>query len=151
MCKVIKLILVIGWMGLIFAFSNDTGIQSTKKSDGFIIRLVESVLRKDLSEIEKEKWVNYLVRPVRKGAHFGVYLILGILVFSLVREFFSGYKTILLAIGISFLYSCSDEIHQLLIPGRSGQISDIVLDTIGASIGVILFSLIVKKKNKIIL
>lgn len=141
--KVIKLILIIVWMGLIFSFSNDTGVVSTKKSDGFIIRMVETVLNRELSADEKEKWTTYLVKPVRKGAHLGVYLILGILVISFISEFIViNYKVMLLSLGISFLYACSDEIHQLLVPGRSGQLSDVLLDTVGAGIGILIFTFI---------
>lgn len=147
--KIIKLILIILWMVLIFSFSNDNGSVSTKKSDGFIIKMVETISGRELSESEKEKWTTYLVVPVRKGAHLGVYLVLGILIFSFISEFMIiSYKSILLAICISFLYACSDEIHQLLVPGRSGQIKDIFLDTIGACIGIISYSFVVRKCNK---
>ena len=145
--KIIKLILIILWMVLIFSFSNDTGSVSTKKSDGFIIKMVETISGRELSESEKEKWTTYLVVPVRKGAHLGVYLVLGILIFSFISEFMIiSYKSILLAIGISFLYACSDEIHQMLVPGRSGQISDVLLDAVGSSIGIVFYYLIYKKK-----
>ena len=48
----------------------------------------------------------------------------------------------------SFIYACSDEVHQLLVPGRSGQICDVLLDTIGACIGVLLFTFIIRKWKK---
>ena len=86
--KLIKLLLIILWMGLIFSFSNDSGVVSTKKSDGFIIRTVETILGRDLSDVEKEKWTAYLVVPVRKGAHVGVYFILGLLVVSFINELY---------------------------------------------------------------
>lgn len=147
--KIIKLILIILWMGLIFSFSNDTGKVSTKKSDGFIIKLVESISGRKLSESEKEKWTAYLVVPVRKGAHLGVYFILGLLIISFINEFISiSYKSILIAIGISVLYACSDEIHQLLVPGRSGQIKDVILDAIGSIFGIISYSFVVRKCSK---
>lgn len=147
--KIVKLILIVCWMGLIFLFSNDTGVVSTKKSDGFIIKFIENVIRRDLNDQEKNKWKTYLVKPVRKGAHLAVYFVLGLLIFNFIREFISaGYKSIFLSIGISFLYACSDEFHQLFISGRSGQINDVLLDTIGASAGVLLFSLIVRKCSK---
>ena len=143
--KVIKLVLVILWMGLIFLFSNDTGKISTEKSDGFIIRMVEIISRRELSESEKDKWTTCLVKPVRKGAHLSVYLVLGILIVSFVIEFMPiGYKANMLAIGLSFIYACSDEVHQYFVPGRSGMFSDVVLDTIGASVGVLLVVLVVR-------
>jgi VanZ family protein len=38
---------------------------------------------------------------------------------------------LLLAISISFLYAISDEIHQLFVPGRSGNLQDLFFDSIG--------------------
>ena len=54
MRKIIKLLLVIFWMGLIFSFSSDSADISTKKSDGVIIKTVELFLDKDLSDKEEE-------------------------------------------------------------------------------------------------
>mgnify|MGYP001948405098 CR=1 FL=1 len=55
---------------------------------------------------------------------------------------------ILLSIFLAFLYACSDEVHQLFVAGRSGQVSDVLLDTIGASVGVGLYYLLFRKKLK---
>ena len=81
--KIIKIILIVAWMGLIFMFSNDTAVESSKKSDGFIIKTVQVVLGRKLEDKEKEQYIKYLVVPVRKMAHTLVYLVLGILVNSL--------------------------------------------------------------------
>ena len=147
--KVIKIILIIFWMGLIFSFSSDTGSVSTKKSDGLIINVIESIYNRELSSEEKEMWTSYLIRPVRKGAHLVVYLILGILILSFVNEFMIlDYRALLLSLFVSFLYACSDEIHQLMVPGRSGQLSDVILDTVGSGIGILLFTFIMRKWKK---
>ncbi len=146
MKKIIKLLLVILWMGLIFSFSNDSAVVSTKKSDSVIIKTVEFFLDRDLNDEEKEKWITYLVLPVRKGAHFFVYLVLGILIISFCGEFMSlNKKLVLLSVFLAFLYACSDEVHQLFVSGRSGQISDVGLDTLGAFTGIYLYKLIYTK------
>ena len=36
------------------------------------------------------------------------------------------------------LYATTDEIHQLLVPGRSGQAADVILDSLGAPTGITL-------------
>ncbi len=41
----------------------------------------------------------------------------------------------------SFLYGCSDEIHQSFVPGRSAEIMDLIADTIGGAVGGRLFLL----------
>ena len=43
---------------------------------------------------------------------------------------------------IAALYAASDEIHQLFVPGRSGQLSDVILDSAGALAGVAAFTVL---------
>lgn len=146
--KVIKIILVLSWMMMIFLLSNEEAVQSSKKSDGLIIRSVELFTGKSLSVQEKEKVLKYLVFPVRKCAHLSLYLILGILVISLLREYMViNAKLVLLSLLICFLYACSDEIHQLFVPGRSGEVRDVLIDTLGACLGVSFYYLVFRKKK----
>lgn len=145
MKRVINIILIILWMGLIFVLSNDTAEESSKKSDGLIVRCVQDIIKRDLSTKEKEKVLKYLVKPVRKSAHFFLYFVLGILIINLFKSFeLFNYKTILLAILLCFLYACSDEIHQLFIKGRSCEVRDILIDTIGSLSGILVYYLFSK-------
>ena len=44
---------------------------------------------------------------------------------------------------MTVFYACSDEFHQLFIPGRAGLVSDVLVDSIGAmlvTIAVALFT-----------
>lgn len=145
MKRVINIILIILWMGLIFVLSNDTAEESSKKSDGLIVRCVQDIIKRDLSTKEKEKVLKYLVKPVRKSAHFFLYFVLGILIINLFKSFeLFNYKTILIAILLCFLYACSDEIHQLFIKGRSCEVRDILIDTIGSLSGISVYYLFSK-------
>lgn len=142
MRKIIKIILVVLWMGLIFMFSNDTGVASTKKSDGVIVRTVQRIIRRDLTSEEKHKVLKYFVVPVRKGAHLGVYFILGLLMISLIREYLDiNNKSLLIALFICILYACSDEVHQLFVAGRSCEVKDMIIDSMGAGLGIIFYYL----------
>jgi len=88
--------------------------------------------------------VSSFVFIVRKTAHFTEYAILGILFSLFFRQFFpqkNGSRYFILAILFSFFYACTDEIHQLFIPGRSGQFTDVLIDTLGASFGCLLLVL----------
>lgn len=146
--KVIKIILVLLWMVMIFLLSNEEAVKSSKKSDGLIIKSVELFTGKSLSDQEKEKVLKYLVFPVRKCSHLSLYLILGILVISLLREYMViNTKLVLLSLLICFLYACSDEIHQLFVPGRSGEVRDVLIDTLGACLGVSFYYLVFRKKK----
>lgn len=42
-----------------------------------------------------------------------------------------------LAFAYCFLYACSDEIHQLFVPGRSGKFTDVLIDSAGALLAVL--------------
>ena len=44
-------------------------------------------------------------------------------------------------IGSAF-YAMTDEFHQLFVPGRSGRVADVLLDSTGAAVGVCLFLII---------
>lgn len=145
MKRVINIILIVLWMSLIFVLSNDTAEESSKKSDGLIVRCVQDIIKRDLSTKEKEKVLKYLVKPVRKSAHFFLYFVLGILIINLFKSFeLFNYKTILIAVLLCFLYACSDEIHQLFIKGRSCEVRDILIDTIGSLSGILVYYLFSK-------
>ncbi len=147
--KVIKILLVLICMITIFTFSNDTSTESTKKSNKLIISVAEMFNKKELSKSEKEKYINKFVVLVRKSAHLFIYLILGILVASLLKEYnITDKRLIIYSLLFCFLYACSDEIHQLFIPGRSGEIKDILIDTIGSFIGISLYYLGRRRKHE---
>ena len=43
-----------------------------------------------------------------------------------------------LALAIVWLYSASDELHQVFVPTRTGMVSDVFIDTSGGAIGLLL-------------
>jgi len=40
------------------------------------------------------------------------------------------------------VYAATDEFHQLFVPGRSGQVKDVLLDSCGAAVGVLILMLV---------
>lgn len=146
MKKLIKLILLILWMALIFFFSNQKADDSSKLSDGIIIKVANVFVDKDLSISEKEIILEEYTTIVRKTAHFGIYLVLGILVINLLCEY-NVKHIILVSIIVCLLYSITDEVHQLFIEGRSGEVRDVLIDTSGSFAGICSYYII---KNKLI-
>ena len=145
--KAIKGSIVILCMLIIFSFSSDNSIQSSKKSENVILEI--SSLFGVKGHRKQQQMINKFFVPVRKCAHFFIYFVLGLSMISFLREFsIPVLKLLLLSIFLTFLYACSDEVHQLFVPGRSGQVSDVLLDTIGASVGVGLYYLLFRKKLK---
>jgi VanZ family protein len=144
--RIIYGILMVIWMVVIFSFSNSTGVKSdslSKKVISNAITLYENVTNKD---VDNEYYLEKLDFPVRKLAHFTEYAILGFLVINFCLSFnmlYAGTFSILLC----FLYAMSDEFHQLFINGRSGQFTDVLIDTSGAIIMIGIIKLFKRKKN----
>jgi VanZ family protein len=40
---------------------------------------------------------------------------------------------------ICYLYALSDEFHQLFVIGRSGEFKDVIIDTLGSILAIIIF------------
>ena len=134
--KIIKIILLIIWMGVIFGFSSDSGVESKKKSTDVIVKTHEVLTKQELTKEQKNVLVEKTVYPVRKFAHFFEYLIFGILVISLVSEYtVLNKKAIIICLIIYLLYPITDEIHQMFSDERTPKILDILVDASGAIIG----------------
>jgi VanZ family protein len=90
---------------------------------------------------------------VRKAAHFFEFFILGFFLTNALRFFRLRKRHFIgLLLLLFLLVSASDEIIQLFMPGRTSRISDVLLDTFGAVMGMlacISFSALIKKKHKI--
>ena len=149
--KIILWFLVIGCMATIFLFSSQVAEESKKTSSSVIRTTVEVIdVKKTLTEPQKEKITADLTFVVRKGAHFSIYALLGVLIFLLSREYdFHVKKAFLAAVISSMLYACSDEFHQCFVSGRSGEVRDVIIDTSGAIAGCAVVILITKiRKNR---
>lgn len=138
-------------MVLIFKFSSSNGEDSTKQSMGLIgktIGVIAEIINPDI--IEEEKLVLYEKYhvPVRKLAHISEYFILCLLVCMFLCTYNISYKKIIVYSFIfCFLYACSDEVHQLYVPGRSGNIKDVFIDSIGISFVLVVYYF--KKRGKV--
>lgn len=77
-------------------------------------------------------------------AHFTEYFVLGVLLSATVRETRCK-RHILLPWGIGTIVAACDETIQLFSNGRSGQISDVILDSAGVVCGCILFTVVYNK------
>lgn len=139
-------------MGLIFFFSHQSAIDSDKVSSGVIdkiIHTIEIIGNHKLTDNELELISNYLVFPIRKLAHFTLYFILGILFYNLIKSYIkNNKKRIIVSLLFCLLYACSDEIHQIFIPGRSCEIRDVFIDSIGSFMGIILIYIFLKRKDE---
>lgn len=72
---------------------------------------------------------------VRKLAHTFEYAVLaGSTTWAFRKRL--GEKSKYLAFVFSVAYACTDEIHQIFVSGRSGCVQDVLVDTVGALVGI---------------
>lgn len=148
----ILIILLAGTFYMIFGFSS----QNSEESTGVSMRVSETIInftRKSESADIKYKLAKSIEPIIRKLAHFSVYTLVGFLIMSLVSTYkLALKKRIIISMVSGFLYACSDEIHQLFVSGRSGEIRDILIDTSGVLLGTLIslgiISLLKKHKDK---
>ena len=148
--RFLYLIPVIIWMIFIFYMSGKTGQESSGQSGKislFITNLLEKVRQDSPQEMQNLQDVLELV--IRKAAHMTEYAILFLLSYlamvkiSMIQSRFYNRS---IAVLISLLYACSDEMHQLLVPGRSGRMIDVGIDMAGVLI--VLICMILSKNMK---
>lgn len=133
------LVLSLLWMVLIFYMSSQPADESTQTSlrAGRAVCTVFVPGYRKLPEDQKTGLARKIDHPVRKTAHATEYAVLGILVFQVFRK--KRYRKSLLTAAC---YAATDEFHQLFVAGRSGQITDVMIDTCGAAAGLLIVFLI---------
>lgn len=139
--KTILTSLTLLWMITIFVFSNQKATTSTEKSHSFIRNTIVNIYKifdRDASSEKIELIVDKYDFPVRKIAHFTEYFILGLLVCLTLKAY--KIDNIYIMILICFIYACSDEFHQLFVLGRSAQIIDVILDSFGSVLAIIILN-----------
>ena len=152
-------ILTLAIMAAIFSFSAQSGGESGSLSDA-VARMLASAFVGGFDAMPSEQQTQLIAQmswPIRKTAHASEYACLAI---SLVitcwqiaawrHETREGARLCprrvpfvgMTAFVIAVLYACSDEIHQLFIDGRAGQVADVLVDASGAAIGCLLMCLL---------
>lgn len=142
MKKNIWTLAVLLWMCIIFWFSAKPADESAHMSRS-VGHLAGELLVKDFREWapeEQDAFAGRIDHFVRKSAHAAEYAVLGILLGGMYASWsLCGRRHFLLALGSGVLYAATDEFHQLFVPGRSGQLSDVLLDSGGVLAGTLLY------------
>ena len=96
------------------------------------------------SEVQGE-YVESIEHPLRKLAHFTEFTALGFLLIFDILVFCrsNGAKRFLISLIIGLLYAASDEIHQIVVSGRSCEFKDVMIDTGGVLTGCVIASIII--------
>lgn len=128
--RIVLAILILLWMITVFCFSSDNSQESSSKSQKVVEVIVEVC---DIKTTDEQKLIT-IETIVRKCAHMIIYTIGGILIFLYCNTYdISLKKKLLYTVLIGGLYAITDEIHQGFSPGRSPQVTDILIDTTGVT------------------
>ncbi|QAT38847.1 VanZ family protein [Clostridium sp. JN-9] len=143
MKKIIKWILFAAWMIVIFNFSSMPA-EASNENSRYVIYIF-NLLGLNLNSI-LGNMANF---AVRKAAHFTEYFILYLFAYNALTDCYDKRKCLWISLIIVFLYASTDEIHQIFVPGRSGRFRDVLIDTSGGTLGMIIkgFNCHIKKTS----
>jgi acetobutylicum phosphotransbutyrylase BH3707 len=73
-------------------------------------------------------------QKIRKIAHVTEFAILNIFFINLIYQLKEKFKLkyLIISIILTFIYACTDEIHQIFVQGRTSSFIDVLIDTTGA-------------------
>lgn len=141
--KIIGIILILMWMITVFIFSNEKATESKLTSRKVTIAIVQAISGEDISD--NEELLKRTDKIVRKLAHYTLYTVGGGLIISFAYTMDKTKKEkILYSLAFGICFVITDEVHQLFVPGRTGRLLDVGIDTLGIITGILIF-LIIKK------
>lgn len=153
--RIVFTILIIINCIVIFNFSNKVADDSSKQS-GIVVNFISQIIPsiKNMPEPDRTNFMEgALTTIVRKTAHFSIYTLLGLLSMNFMLTFKEKifYKIdlrCLVALAFCTFYAITDEIHQYFIPGRSCELRDVCIDTLGAILGILVVKIATKIYRK---
>ena len=142
--KHILIIPILIWMVIVFKFSNEPADTSQLTRLNITKKIVKIISKNEITD-EKDELVQRVDKIVRKTAHYTLYTIGGILILIYINQYkITENKKILYSVLAGTIYACTDEIHQVFIPGRTGKITDIWIDSLGVLTGICICLLFIK-------
>ena len=135
--------------GVIFSFSAQNGEASTEISMGVSDSLVGVLDFLTFGKMDADTLTELALvieHPIRKTAHFLEYALMGILIYSTLYYTITNSKV---KFWVSLLWlilsAGADELHQYFVPGRWGSVKDVLLDTCGGLVGILICRFLYKK------
>ncbi len=147
--RIVLWIATLTLMTVIFSFSSQTGEESGGLSDMIAVPVTEMLIeqRPEMPPAQEAALYEQVSHFVRKTAHFSEYALLGMLVYLLLRCY--GLRQWWLPWIIGTLYAFTDELHQVFTPARSGQLTDVLLDSSGVFCGVMLVLILARIRRNL--
>lgn len=137
-------ILLVLWMFFIFDMSAKQGEDSAELSGGvsyLFMQIWNALFRLNWDENTLLEMAQTWDYPIRKLAHMTEFGILAMLAYQTLGSYTKRWKNAfgrflqmryVSAWSFTALYAVTDEIHQLFVPGRSGNPLDVCVDSTGA-------------------
>ena len=124
-------------MALIFFFSSREAEESSESSmliAYYVVDTGDTLGFIDISTPEEREYYAACVEgTIRKAAHMTEFGILSFTVwFGLIFWTDSRKKLYIMTIAICVFYACTDEIHQIFVRGRYASPVDVLIDSVGA-------------------
>lgn len=138
-CRLLSFLPSLLLLFLIFGFSAQDGESSGSLSfqiSLYIVQLFSPLLPVTLSDEVLFERANFIHIFVRKAAHMTEYFLLVLALHLPLKTYLktklSFSKRLLIAFFCTVFFAITDEFHQTLVPGRSGNVVDVCIDSIGA-------------------
>lgn len=154
MCKkILSISLLLIWMAGIFMFSAQPANDSNEVSDQ-VEEIIITFIKKVFPSLQNADRASFdgiisLTTLVRKCAHLFLYFVLGIILLFVCYTFKGRGRIREWCLSFACLYAISDEVHQLFVKGRAGRLIDVVIDTLGAALGILLvYAILFVRKAK---
>lgn len=142
--KLIFSITTLIWTAVIFSFSLQSGEISGDLSGSVLESILGFFMPSVLNNPEQLELFHLILR---KCAHFTEFMILGVLARNAMQYMevhFKGICTTIFCVCIASV----DETLQLFVSGRAGRVQDVMIDSAGALMGIVLVVVWLKLKSK---
>jgi VanZ family protein len=135
---------VLAWIGVIFVGSTD--LMSAEHTSRFIVPFLRW-LNPDIS-VETLTSIHFILR---KCAHVGEYAVLGLLLLraaTLMTNFRRSIPILYVSVlGVSLFVAITDEFHQTFVASRGPSMRDIMIDSGGAILGLLIGAVLARKRS----
>ncbi|BDI31377.1 teicoplanin resistance protein VanZ [Capsulimonas corticalis] len=139
---------VICWLGVIFFLSTDNG--SAEHTNSFLDEHLRLWFGGVIAHLTADQ-LDTLHYCVRKAAHLTEYLILAVLLVRAIARGRAGARpprAAVLAWCFATVYAMTDEFHQRFVSSRTPKVTDVMIDSVGALLGVALVASILFLRRK---
>jgi len=136
----------------IFGFSSQNAEQSSGLSSKAATAIVHFAVNSHIVNVNagnEAQFIENLQYPIRKCAHMTEYMIFTLSVVLALYVWNVRNKWLyIIAFAVAVIFASTDEFHQLFVSGRSGRVLDVLIDSVGAIIGLLIVWGVRRKRLK---